>query len=482
MRRHDKPLPKLPDLPDRPASSPASCELGPYLIEVITPIVGGGARSRLPDPVSVVRPQSVRGHLRFWWRATTGARYDTIAQMREAEAAIFGSTSLGSRVKVSVEITHSGEDCKIGEWFIKQAVKDGGATNKTDDQFLGGIPPYAAFPFRPEESKKPKPVLEQIEKSNIDEWCSVRHRVQFKIHLSCVAEISDRCEELKSAVRAWVHFGGIGSRTRRGFGALYCKTLNDLGFATALIKTPRWLKPEDEIRPPVVLQRGFSNHATIESAWDAVIGDLRSFRQGLGIGRAQGTNKPNGRSNWPEAETVRKLILKKRGDKPRPRVWHPEQPAMPQGFPRAEFGLPIIFEIRDEDISELVGDEDQGMHLGKNIKPTLLPLVGGKAMDRWASPIVLRPIVVSRDNEKRQYGVLVLMLPHLPLSMVQLKRGSHDLPTSLNMPSSVLRGDRMNRLIPMRHANSSRNDDGSAVMGFLHFLQNDRPYRVVNNV
>ena len=43
--------------------------------KVITPLFGGGVTPNEKDPVTTVRGSSVRGHLRFWWRATRGGEF-----------------------------------------------------------------------------------------------------------------------------------------------------------------------------------------------------------------------------------------------------------------------------------------------------------------------------------------------------------------------------------------------------------------------
>lgn len=42
-------------------------------IATITPLFGGGYAARECDELIPVRSAAVRGHLRFWWRATAGA-------------------------------------------------------------------------------------------------------------------------------------------------------------------------------------------------------------------------------------------------------------------------------------------------------------------------------------------------------------------------------------------------------------------------
>jgi hypothetical protein len=40
-------------------------------VEIVTPILGGATHARAVDEVDIIRAATVRGHLRFWWRALT---------------------------------------------------------------------------------------------------------------------------------------------------------------------------------------------------------------------------------------------------------------------------------------------------------------------------------------------------------------------------------------------------------------------------
>jgi CRISPR-associated protein Cmr1 len=44
-------------------------------LKIIIPVFGGDFEARELHPVNLIRAGSIRGHLRFWWRATAGARY-----------------------------------------------------------------------------------------------------------------------------------------------------------------------------------------------------------------------------------------------------------------------------------------------------------------------------------------------------------------------------------------------------------------------
>jgi CRISPR-associated protein Cmr1 len=72
-------------------------------------------------------------------------------------------------------------------------------------------------------------------------------------------------------------------------------------------------------------------------------------------------------------------------------------------FPRAEYGMPIIIEIRDE-----------------GLKPTLQPT---KDHDRMASPLILRPIKFTNDS----FASMIIRLNTPPLQSAYLKPGKSDL-------------------------------------------------------
>jgi CRISPR-associated protein Cmr1 len=100
----------------------------------------------------------------------------------------------------------------------------------------------------------------------------------------------------------------------------------------------------------------------------------RDFRQGEGFAR----NKGLGRSRYPEPDTIRRIT-----------GWHTKQHVpsndMPDGFPRSELGLPIVFQFKDEE-------------KGDPPKTTLNPFVGGQALERMASPLVLKPLAITKDH------------------------------------------------------------------------------------
>ena len=92
--------------PRRTASGKDACEFSVRL-KVVTPILGGGPKSRQLDDIDVIRVPTVRGHLRFWWRALYGHQYETPEKLYAAESALWGRAAddNGGRSAVEVRIT-----------------------------------------------------------------------------------------------------------------------------------------------------------------------------------------------------------------------------------------------------------------------------------------------------------------------------------------------------------------------------------------
>ncbi|MFZ1631825.1 MAG: type III-B CRISPR module RAMP protein Cmr1, partial [Anaerolineae bacterium] len=110
--------------------------------------------------------------------------------------------------------------------------------------------------------------------------------------------------------------------------------------------------------------------------WLDLITALAQFRQAP-KGRPKGTQATNwrpGRSYWPEPDEIRRRTgTHKLGHAPS----HPVRK-----FPRAAFGLPIIFEFKRGDVPP---------------EPQKTTLQGAKH-DRLASPLILRPIACANGQ------------------------------------------------------------------------------------
>ncbi len=157
-----------------------------------------------------VRSSAIRGHLRFWWRATRGAIFKSAYELRKREVKIFGDTDTPSSIKVWVErmtpSIHLKEAMGYGE--KKKADKP------PSFEFVNNLPPYVAFPFDYKRNRK-MPIL-------------FGSNYKFKLHIYVENSSQDEAgqeelqREIDAAMWGWINFGGLGARTRRGCGSLYC--------------------------------------------------------------------------------------------------------------------------------------------------------------------------------------------------------------------------------------------------------------------
>ena len=349
-------------------------------LKTVTPILGGAARTRTCDEVDVVRVPTIRGHLRFWWRALHAHRFSSPDELYEEESRIWGRAGDGtsggrSSVEIRVEVSQK---------------------SRIESQDPGAPGAYALWPARGTRQHGAAPRRQP--------------GLEFKLFVS--APCAD-LEQVRDVVRLWVLFGGYGGRPRRGLGALtvcgdaandwlpdgsshecLLQSLDHLfksspgdrnqapaGRIFSVPSTPAGWTPSSV---PVIDGATFLVKwpaETSDNAWLAALHRLRDFRQGT-----PARNGARGRSNWPEADVLRSL----KGMYPRrhePRPGHrPSPPGTPPLWPRAGFGLPIQIQFAPGD---------------RNVEPPSVQLLWrdgeGIEHDRLASPLIVKPLPV-RDG------------------------------------------------------------------------------------
>lgn len=347
--------------------------------ELITPLFGGGVEAGYTDPVTVIRGPGIRGQLRFWWRACRGGNFNgSLEAMKEAEDKLWGAASTAakprpSQVQIFVKVDNEGNDKRPFE--VVQKVDQQGKPKSQVQANEKIAPSYAAFPLQPDEK----------EKRRGGEPKTVREGVLFTL---TIVFPKDYQPEVEAALWAWETFGGIGARTRRGFGALHLIGLNingknwpmsqidnvknyiNEGLKTHVIEG-QWPANVPHLEQVISFEFTEDKRNPME-AWGYLIAKLKDFRQAR--------NGPRGRSKWPEPESIRRLT-----GQHLPR--HLPIPPKIDEFPRAAFGLPIIFHFKDRNRNRL--DDPNS-----DPRDTSLELVG---YNRLASPLILRPLKCSQN-------------------------------------------------------------------------------------
>lgn len=322
-----------------------------YEIQLITPLFGGGVEGGKVDSLTPIHGTAIRGQLRFWWRASRGARFETTDALKEEEGKIWGTTDKKSPVSLAVDIVNNGTNKSIKEYSSMR---------------------YVLFPFMQEPKRKNNTSTDSEDKKPNDK--TVLTNLRFRLILE-YPEWADA--DVEAALWVWINFGGIGARTRRGCGALYCQDLspaekerihdwyrNNLKkYQISLDGTREWATLPERL----LVQSQKKN--PIDS-WQDAVNVLKKFRQGPGPGRAQGRGNRPGKSNWPEAAVIRELAGE---NKRRQGTLKPVN----DWFPRAELGMPIVFQ-----------------RTLKKDNPELLP----ENKNRMASPLVLKPLALSAQQ------------------------------------------------------------------------------------
>ncbi len=135
--------------------------------------------------------------------------------VRHAE--IWGTTERASPVEVAVRdvTTKPARSCARYEWNQKARGGKGGWRLVWEVPFASSPLPYALFSF---QGKQPASRNGDPEEppANFIETASFTLRLRYPEELS---------EDVEAAVWAWVNFGGLGARTRRGCGVLLCKEI-----------------------------------------------------------------------------------------------------------------------------------------------------------------------------------------------------------------------------------------------------------------
>ncbi|KAF0194307.1 MAG: cytoplasmic protein [Bacillota bacterium] len=168
-------------------------------LELVTPAFWAGADRSQTE----IRTQSIKGLLRFWWRAIQPNDI-TLSELAQREGAVFGA---------------GGDKARISSFHLN-ALNEGHDTTKDNL-------PRVMLP-RAKGREISINILEYLAYGTY-EWEQggnrfIRSRIKegTKLELEFLFRKSSTSnhDEVLKALEAWVSFGGVGSRSRNGFGSL----------------------------------------------------------------------------------------------------------------------------------------------------------------------------------------------------------------------------------------------------------------------
>ncbi len=232
-------------------------------LEAVSPLFIGGADPRGDPGPECLRAPSLRGALRYWLRAVVSA--DDPGRLREAEAELFGSANHPSPLGLRVEsmgpprIKTWGQIKAMGEPMTQQRPGPGARPPVSGLGYLGDV----ALRKTREESERRAIAA------------GSRFRVVLRWRAAGAASDGDLA---RLAATLWLfgRLGGLGTRARRGFGALQVREVVDGGFLAAAF----------EAYPPVVAARSATELA-------AELTRLAPSLSSLRVGRGASDGYPN---------------------------------------------------------------------------------------------------------------------------------------------------------------------------------------------
>ena len=169
---------------------------------IVTPMFCGGAS---PKTSAELRLSSLKGALRFWWRSLMGSCVRDVKELRDREAGLFGSAdSKYGRSKVILRIVPE---------KTKLEPEVGKGQQLGNGQFKGayylGYGVLNAFASRKTGAKAGELARPMIPGGN------------FTVEFQFLPSVSDEdFEQAKAAIVMLGMIGGLGSKSRKGFGSL----------------------------------------------------------------------------------------------------------------------------------------------------------------------------------------------------------------------------------------------------------------------
>lgn len=288
-------------------------------LQVVTPMFGGSASPGVVDSDHPVRASSVRGHLRFWWRACNAHRYSSITRLFDDESRLWGQTHReGQRVatspvdvEVELDPNSTGEVIDCVMWSCSerpQRKRDSWRPKWGAFPKWGDFPAYALFPFQGEAPDRCAPQ---------NTWdvppAKALIGTRFTVHLAQSPYARTLTEEdwdgVRAALWAWITFGGVGARTRRGCGALWAddqslslsvpdQSNEPARSAIAGLQARKSLHVHGDpiskhIPLPVLAGAQVILRPIVQKtmpSWCEAVGAMQTYRQGEGIGRDSGSD------------------------------------------------------------------------------------------------------------------------------------------------------------------------------------------------
>ncbi|WP_428937271.1 type III-B CRISPR module RAMP protein Cmr6 [Fontivita pretiosa] len=247
-------------------------------LELLTPAFLAGANQQAED--CDLRPATLRGLLRWWWR-TMHAGFVDVKMLRALEAAIWGDTKNGGAVRIVLE-KDSGTNPQPYDKRSKanfndqQKQSDHGIPNENPKKVTQGLW-YASYGMdeTSKEQRKQRYYLEPgaswrlrliarssrffIDRKDADDPKKAKHGKDITAEQAL--------SQAKASLWLLCHFGGVGSKARKGFGSLGADQLQDHSLESCR-------KAANELREHLGLSSGFGDRRAHSTSLQQMLGPV----------------------------------------------------------------------------------------------------------------------------------------------------------------------------------------------------------------
>lgn len=224
-----------------PADNPKRAVIETTL-ELVTPAFLAGANQQTED--CDLRPATLRGHLRWWWR-TLHAGFLDVNTLRALEAAIWGDTRAGGAVRIVIDRINGEGDARVAQLYDKQSKASFNAQQKSGAL---GIPNgdsrkttqglwYASYGMDEgrQNGRRQRCVLEPPASWSLR---LIARPTRFFTDRADVGDptkndrgkpitVEQAIDQAKVSLWLLCHIGAVGSKARKGFGSLAASGLDD---------------------------------------------------------------------------------------------------------------------------------------------------------------------------------------------------------------------------------------------------------------
>ncbi|MCI0624644.1 MAG: type III-B CRISPR module RAMP protein Cmr6, partial [Acidobacteria bacterium] len=230
----------------KPLLPPQSRATFETMLELVTPAFLAGASQRAED--CDLRPATLRGLLRWWWR-TMHAGFVDVKTLRGLEAAIWGDTRGGGTVRIVIERVGTAatplryQKRQKANFSEQQKRSELGIPNSDARKTTQGLW-YASYGMDEGQGNNQRQ-RHYLEPGALWRLCLAAQSAVYFDNRKELADPKQRrrgktiaaaevLQEAKTALWLLCHYGAVGSKARKGFGSFVTRDLQDYSPASCL--------------------------------------------------------------------------------------------------------------------------------------------------------------------------------------------------------------------------------------------------------